>query len=389
MSSKFSTLALLAFTTFTLSAPLTGCGGDEVETGDEQNATATKGSFEVFESDVDGKWYFHLLASNGQIVLRSQAYTSESAAKKGVKSVQSNGKNSSRFELLTAVNGEFYLNVKASNGEIIATTETYTTKSNAERAQSRIVDILKAGASIKNADLASTGFQLFECGAKEFCFRLRAGNGEIVLQSEVYSSESAAKAGIDSVKANGARPEQFEVVESTNGKQAWFRLRASSAVPLTSQQIVGKSQMYASAAGARKGVEAVVKLLATGSDECVFANEDGTFSIFDELSHLEYGKLINVDAETDLTSLEVDQIWAAVNVHFPSEEDTDEQDVFSFFDDNSLIIRSIENPATGRAYTALEFTSGDTPLATVFVAGSAEDIVLTTGDQDITTCTEF
>ena len=161
MSSKLSTLALLAFTTFTLSAPLSGCG-DEIATGDEQNATATKGAFEVFESELDGKWYFHLLASNGQIVLRSQAYSSESAAKKGVKSVQTNGKDISRFELLPAVNGEFYLNLEASNGQVIATTETYSTKSNAEQARGRLVDLLKSGASIKNADLEASGFQLFK-----------------------------------------------------------------------------------------------------------------------------------------------------------------------------------------------------------------------------------
>jgi hypothetical protein len=387
MTLKLSTFALVTLTSLSLAVPLAGCTGDEIETGDEQNATATKGSFEVFESEVDGRWYFHLLASNGQIVLRSQSYSSEAAAKKGVKSVQSNGKNQSRFEVLEAINGEFYVNLEASNGEIIGTTETYASKSNAERSRDRLVEILKAGTSIKNADLASTGFQLFKCGTKEFCFRLRAGNGEIVLQSETYSSEAAAKSAIESVQANGSRETQFEVVESESGA-AWFRLRAASAVPFASQEIIGRSQMYVSAANAREGVKAVTRILGGSGEGCVFANEDGMFSIFDELAHLEYGELVHVDAETDLTSLEVDQIWAAVNIHFPSDEDTDEQDVFSFFDENSLIIRSIENPKSGRRFNALEFTSGDTPLATVFVDGSTEDVVLTTGDQDITTCTE-
>ena len=306
-----------------------------------------------------------------------------------MKSVQTNGKDISRFELLPAVNGEFYLNLEASNGQVIATTETYSTKSNAEQARGRLVDLLKSGASIKNADLEASGFQLFKCGTKEFCFRLRSGNGEIVLQSETYSSESAAKAGIESVRSNGALEDQFEVVESESGDAAWFRLRASSAVPLESQEIIGRSQMYTSTSSAQKGVDAVMKLLAGGSEECVFAADGGTFSIFDELAHLEYGKLVEVNAESDLSSLEVDQIWAAVNHHFPSDIDTDEQDVFSFFDQDSLLVRSIENPATGRRFTALEFTSGDTPVATVFVEGSTEEIVLTAGDQDIETCTEL
>jgi len=121
---------------------------------------------------------------------------------------------------------------------------------------------------------------------------------------------------------------------------------------------------------------------------CLFADEEGTYSIFTELGHLEYGEEIELNGESDLTSLQHNQIWAAVNEHFPSDEDTDEQDVFSFFDEDSLITRSIEHPESGRRYTAYEFTSGDTPLATIFREGSDEAIVMTASDQDVDKCTE-
>ena len=73
---------------------LVACGSaDESGTGDEQDLTAKPGRFETFRGQ-DGKYYFHLLAANGEKVLQSQAYTSLSGAKKGITSVQTNGVDS-------------------------------------------------------------------------------------------------------------------------------------------------------------------------------------------------------------------------------------------------------------------------------------------------------
>ena len=44
------------------------------------------GKFEVFKSK--NKWYFHLKASNGQIIADSEAYNTKQGALKGIASVQ-------------------------------------------------------------------------------------------------------------------------------------------------------------------------------------------------------------------------------------------------------------------------------------------------------------
>lgn len=47
------------------------------------------GKFELFE-DKGGQWRFNLLASNGQVIAASESYSSKSAAKDGIESVKTN-----------------------------------------------------------------------------------------------------------------------------------------------------------------------------------------------------------------------------------------------------------------------------------------------------------
>lgn len=43
-------------------------------------------------------------------------------------------------------------------------------------------------------------FELYEDKAGKYRFRLKAGNGEIIASSEAYNSKSSAKNGIESVQ---------------------------------------------------------------------------------------------------------------------------------------------------------------------------------------------
>jgi len=53
------------------------------------NAAGVAGKFELFQ-DVGGKFRFHLKAGNGQIIASSQAYTTKTAAQNGIESVRTN-----------------------------------------------------------------------------------------------------------------------------------------------------------------------------------------------------------------------------------------------------------------------------------------------------------
>lgn len=84
--------------------------------------------FEI-KNRVDGEYYFNLKARNGEIILTSEGYTTKANCKKGIESVMENSKYEERFDKLTSKDGQFYFVLKAANGEIIGTSEMYTTES--------------------------------------------------------------------------------------------------------------------------------------------------------------------------------------------------------------------------------------------------------------------
>jgi uncharacterized protein YegP (UPF0339 family) len=104
-------------------------------------ATRTGARFSVNEA-VDGRYYFLLHAGNGEIVLQSQAYTVEAAAFNGTFSVVDHGRDADNYEILEAKDGAYYFNLMAPNGQVIATSEMYDSKFNAERARDSIIALL-------------------------------------------------------------------------------------------------------------------------------------------------------------------------------------------------------------------------------------------------------
>lgn len=71
---------------------------------------------------------FNLKAGNHEPILSSQRYASKASAQKGIASVQKNGVEAIRFKPLTAKNGAPYFTLVAANGEIIGTSEMYSTE---------------------------------------------------------------------------------------------------------------------------------------------------------------------------------------------------------------------------------------------------------------------
>ena len=84
------------------------------------------GKFELKKAK-NGKLFFNLLATNGQVILTSQMYASKATAKKGIASVQNNAAEPGQFERLTTKKGEPYFVLKAKNRQVIGTSESYNT----------------------------------------------------------------------------------------------------------------------------------------------------------------------------------------------------------------------------------------------------------------------
>jgi uncharacterized protein YegP (UPF0339 family) len=97
-----------------------------------------------------------------------------------------------KFELKNSTNDQYHFNLKAANGEVILSSETYTTKSSA----------LGGIESVRiNAPLDER-YERKVSGRDEPYFVLLAANGEPLGRSEMYSSTAAMESGITSVKTN-------------------------------------------------------------------------------------------------------------------------------------------------------------------------------------------
>lgn len=83
------------------------------------------GTFEIKRAR-DGQFYFNLKARNGQVILTSEMYTTKANAHHGITSVMTNALLDQRFERNTSQRGEPYFVLKAANGEPIGVSEMYS-----------------------------------------------------------------------------------------------------------------------------------------------------------------------------------------------------------------------------------------------------------------------
>lgn len=81
--------------------------------------------FELFQSEKSGEFYFRLKAKNGQIILSSEGYTTKVACQNAIESVKKNSHYEDRFEKKETKEGKFRFNLKSTNGQIIGTSPNF------------------------------------------------------------------------------------------------------------------------------------------------------------------------------------------------------------------------------------------------------------------------
>ena len=93
-------------------------------------------------------------------------------------------------------------------------------------------------------------FEIFKGKSGKFYFRLKARNGEIILQSEGYAAKAGAKGGVQSVINNASDDARFEERETKNG-DPYFVLKAKNG------EVIGRSEFYKTRQGMRNGMKSV------------------------------------------------------------------------------------------------------------------------------------
>ena len=216
--------------------------------------------------DKSGDYRFRLKAKNGSIIVKSQGYSSKSNCVTGIESVRKNAMSDiildedalvaekaareaekaaakkaaevqeepvapaeeapkglfGKFIIRQAKDGSYMFNLKASNGEIIATSDMY---SSLEKCKKGIASIQNNAPIANIEDSTVEGevevktnpkFEMYRDKGGEFRFRLKAKNGSIIAKSQGYSSKTNCKNGIESVKKNAATEEIISEKDDKN-----------------------------------------------------------------------------------------------------------------------------------------------------------------------------
>lgn len=107
------------------------------------------GKYEL-KQGASGKFMFNLKAGNGQVILTSDSYASKASAEAGVESVRKNAGDDARYERKIAKSGEPYFVLTATNGQNLGRSEMYSSASAMENG----IESVK-----KNAPLAAVDDQ--------------------------------------------------------------------------------------------------------------------------------------------------------------------------------------------------------------------------------------
>ncbi len=95
-----------------------------------------------------------------------------------------------------------------------------------------------------------SGWYVLKRSGDQYMFNLKAGNGEVILTSERYAAKSGAQNGISSAQTNSPKDERYERKTSTAGNP-YFVLKAGNG------EIIGRSEMYSSASACENGISSV------------------------------------------------------------------------------------------------------------------------------------
>ena len=100
----------------------------------------------------------------------------------------------------------FKFDLKAGNGEVIATSEVYSTKAACLNGVNSVKTNCVGDVEDQTIDnfevVKHPKFEVYKDKAGEFRFRLKAKNGEIIATSEGYKTKPSCENGIESVKKN-------------------------------------------------------------------------------------------------------------------------------------------------------------------------------------------
>ena len=225
----------------------------------------------------EGEYVAFLHASNGEIMLTSETYSTPEGAKKGIntikKSIVAEG-----FQLYCDKNSNYYYKLKNAQNRFLCVGETYPTKAaclsaidsvkrfydapvseDVEKDVTLIKYVIPEDDAKVNKNTAYTGKWVVTDVEDMYIAQLFASNGELLLSSEAYTTISSAKASIEIITTNGIAG-NFIIDVDKKGR-FFFKLRNAQKSTLC----VGES--YSQLSKCQNAIDSVRRFLQTAQLE--------------------------------------------------------------------------------------------------------------------------
>lgn len=197
----------------------------------------TNGKYEIFHEA--GGYRYRLVASNGQVLATSEAYTSAKGAQNGIGTLKAN-LDKLVFRVETDKHRKSQFTASTQQNKLLVQSANYSSKTQAESAEesfrnfataTKIVLILEAVESepelvdrslFKETQGKGKYVIVFNLQSQGYQFSLKASNGQTIITSKFYNSESSAKNAISKFK-NDVKKGTFYTIKDKNGMYE-FRL---------------------------------------------------------------------------------------------------------------------------------------------------------------------
>ena len=218
------------------------------------------GKFEIFEAG-DG-YAYQLKASNGEILVVSEIYSSRDSVIKAIKALQKNI-NDGEVKIFADKRGKYKFKLIAKNYKVLVISASYTVYKSAVRASESfkkyvmIADIVDVELD-DNESKTATPIQITATedkdGAKiviekfdgEFSWALKATNGEILCQAEGYTSKAGCLYSIDTFKKNIVEG-QFRCIKDKNGNYCYKLYTANNRICAVGESYPSKQSAISAA----------------------------------------------------------------------------------------------------------------------------------------------
>lgn len=185
------------------------------------------GKFTISQEGLN--YRYRLKASNGELLVVSEIYTSEESARKGIDTIKRNV-DSAKIELVEDKHGLFSFRVMTKQGRCLATSANYKTKARALSASESFKKFVVTD-KIENEE-TNDHFEVEEFNEEitpeangkfkivnqneNFIYQLYASNGRVIASSQQYKSSVSCKEGLEKFR-EVAYSGKFYIFKDKNG----------------------------------------------------------------------------------------------------------------------------------------------------------------------------